>query len=211
VVPMFCSEMDGIESLQDVVVILASNRHDLIDPAILRPGRIDRKIKVARPDETASREIFNIYLTPELPFDTTELEIHGDAEKARTAMVEASLDELFAHSEENKFLEVTLRSGRQEVLYAGDLVSGAIIDSIIQRAKELAIKRAIDSGGEGGIRQQDLKDAIRAEFRENEVFPPSDAVEDWLKLIDYEPENVVRVAPVRTEEQSRQERRGKVI
>ncbi len=212
VVPMFCTEMDGIESLQDVVIILASNRHDLIDPAILRPGRIDRKIKVERPDKEACREIFNIYLTPELPFDAAALEAYdGDVEQVRTALVEASIETLFASSEENKFLEVALRSGRQEVLYASDLVSGAIVDSIVQRAKEMAIKRAIDAGGEGGIRQQDLTAAIRAEFRENEVFPPSDAVEDWLKLIDYEPENVVRVAPVRAAEKVHRERRGKVI
>ncbi len=198
VVPMFCTEMDGIESLQDVVIILASNRHDLIDPAILRPGRIDRKIKVERPDQDASKEIFGIYLNEELPVDVTEIERHGSAEAARQALIEEATAALFAHTEHNKFLEVALRSGRQESLYFGDLVSGALLDNIVQRAKESAIKRAIaEQDAEAGIRLEDLTDALNAEYRENEVFPPSDSVEDWLKLLDYDPENVVRVAPVR--------------
>ena len=212
VVPMFCSEMDGIESLQDVVLILASNRHDLIDPAILRPGRIDRKIKVRRPDLNASRDILNIYLTPELPLDPEEIERHGGSEAARETLVEEAVRSFFAHSEDTKFLEVALRSGRQDVLYYGDLVSGAIIASIVQRAKETAIKRAIATEDpEAGIRTQDLRDAILAEYRENEVFPPTDSVEDWLKLLDYDPENVVRVSPVRHEEKSTEQFPSSVI
>ena len=213
VVPMFCTEMDGIEALHDVVIILASNRHDLIDPAILRPGRIDRKIKVSRPDFDAAREIFSIYLTPELPIDSQTLAAGGDAEGARQLLVDAAMDELFGRSEEGRFLEVSLRSGRQEILYWGDLVSGAIVASIVQRAKEIAIKRAIADGDtEAGLRGEDLRQAARAEFRENEVFPPSDSVEDWLKLLDYEPENVVRVAPVRPQQEKEQERpAGRVI
>ena len=203
VVPMFCAEMDGIESLHDVVLILASNRHDLIDPAILRPGRIDRKIKVARPDHDACREIFAIYLSPELPIDREELERYGDAEKARQGLIDEGMAELFGKSEEARFLDVALRSGRQEQLYWGDLASGAIIDSMVQRAKEIAIKRAIaDQDSAAGMRGEDLRRAVRAEFRENEIFPPSDSVEDWLKLLDYEPENVVRVVPVRPQEES---------
>ena len=197
VVPMFCTEMDGIESLQDVVIILASNRHDLIDPAILRPGRIDRKIKVLRPDFEASREIFGIYLTEDLPMDPREVERYGGAEEARSALIEEAVKALFARSDETRFLEVALRSGRQENLHFGDLASGALIDSIVQRAKEAAIKRAIaESDGDAGIRFEDLANAVTAEYRENEVFPPTDSVEDWLKLLDYDPENVVRVAPV---------------
>jgi proteasome-associated ATPase len=213
VVPMFCTEMDGIESLHDVVIILASNRHDLIDPAILRPGRIDRKIKVRRPDYQASRDILGIYLTRELPIDKGEVAKHGDPEKARQALIQEGLDELYAKSEEARFLEVALRSGRTEVLYRGDLSSGAIIASVMQRAKELAIKRAIaEKDPEAGLRGEDLRRAIKAEFRENEVFPPSDSVEDWLKLLDYEPENVVRVTPVRPQaDRAGETRSGKII
>jgi len=213
VVPMFCTEMDGIESLHDVVLILASNRHDLIDPAILRPGRIDRKIKVERPNYEAARDIFGIYLKSELPIDRGEVAAHGGVEEARQALVQEGLDELFAKSEEARFLEVALKSGRADVLYRGDLTSGAIIASVVSRAKELAIKRAIAEGDpDGGIRGDDLRRAARAEYRENEVFPPSDSVEDWLKLLDYEPENVVRVTPVRPQpERARETRGGKVI
>ena len=213
VVPMFCTEMDGIESLHDVVLVLASNRHDLIDPAVLRPGRIDRKIKVARPDYEASRDILGIYLKPELPIDREEVARHGGVEAARDALIQEGLDELFAKSDEARFLEVSLRSGRQEVLYRGDLTSGAIIASVVSRAKEIAIKRAIAGGdSEGGLRGEDLRQAARAEYRENEIFPPSDSVEDWLKLLDYEPENVVRVTPVRPQPEKASETPvGKVI
>ena len=211
VVPMFCTEMDGIESLQDVVLILASNRHDLIDPAILRPGRIDRKIKVVRPDREASRAILDIYLTPELPLDPEEIERHGGSETARQALIEEAIGTLFARNEDTRFLEVALRSGRQDVLCYGDLVSGAIIDSIVQRAKETTIKRAIEGDLETGIRSSDLQDAVMAEFQENEIFPPTDSVEDWLKLLDYDPENVVRVAPVRREEKSVDQLPGSAI
>src|SRR5204863_7880703 len=144
-VPMFCSEMDGIDSLNDVVIILASNRADMIDPAILRPGRIDRKIKVNRPDKEGAREIFGIYLTGELPLQAD-----------RDALIDAAIKSLFAHRDENRFLEVHLRSGRKEILYRGNLLSGAIIASIVDRAKELAIKRSIESKKEEGISEADL-------------------------------------------------------
>lgn len=213
VVPMFCTEMDGIESLHDVVLVLASNRHDLIDPAILRPGRIDRKIKVARPNYEAARDILGIYIKAELPIDREEIKQHGGVAEARAALVQAGLEELFAKSDEARFLEVSLRSGRQEVLYRGDLTSGAIIASVVSRAKEMAIKRAIaNSDPDGGICSEDLRLAARAEYRENEVFPPSDSVEDWLKLLDYEPENVVKVMPVKPRtEMAPEPRSGKVI
>ena len=214
VVPMFCTEMDGIESLQDVVVILASNRHDLIDPAILRPGRIDRKIKVERPDHEASRAIFGIYLTEDLPIDRREIELHGSAAAAREALIDAATKALFGRGDDTKFLDVALRSGRQESLHFGDLASGALIDSIVQRAKETAIKRAIaESDPDAGICGQDIANAILCEYRENEVFPPTDSVEDWLKLLDYDPENVARVAPVSSSERRAQDASpgGKII
>jgi len=197
VVPMFCTEMDGIESLQDVVIILASNRHDLIDPAILRPGRIDRKIKVARPDHDSALDIFGLYLTEDMPLDAAAVREHGSTEAARDALIASATRELFARTDETKFLEVALRSGRTESLHFGDLASGALIDNIVQRAKEMAIKRAIADNTieQAGVSEQDLLEAVRSEYRENEIFPPTDSVEDWLKLLDYDSENVVRVQP----------------
>src|SRR6266513_3022296 len=196
-VPMFCAEMDGIDSLNDVVIILASNRADLIDPAILRPGRIDRKIKVNRPNRAGVREIYRIYLTPDLPYDGAFSKEATHIGEAVDKLVERFVDWQFARREKNKFLEVTLRSGRKETLYRSDLISGAIIASIVERAKAIAIKRAIATQQEEGIREMDLHLAFDAEYTENDIFPTTDITEDWLKLIDYDPENVVKIAPVR--------------
>ncbi len=204
VVPMFCSEMDGIESLQDVVIILTSNRPDLIDPAILRPGRIDRKIKVLRPDEDAAREILGIYLTDDLPLSEAALNAQdGNARAAVDDLVARAIAEIYAARDDTRFLEVTLRSGRKDVLTRGDLCSGAILESIVQRAKEIAIKRCIASGAEDGIGFDDLLAGIEMEYSENEIFPPTDNTEDWLKLLDYDPENVVRAAPIRPRRERR--------
>ena len=222
-VPMFCAEMDGIESLQDVVIILATNRPDLIDPAILRPGRIDRKIKVTRPDADAAKDIFRIYLTPELPIaeeallGSVSVDVDGKtappelipAEKAVEDLIAQVVDEMFRESEENRFLEVALRSGRRDILYRGHLCSGAIIESIVQRAKETALKRAIQNPEkESGISRADLLDALAAEYRESEIFPPTEATEDWLKLLDYDPANVVKVTPIKAEKQERHKASG---
>ncbi len=185
-VPMFCAEMDGMEALRNVVVILASNRADLIDPAILRPGRIDRKIRVRRPNREAGREIYSIYLNERLP-----------VAEERDRLIEAVTEAHFAESEENRFLEVGYRSGRKEYLHRGDLASGAIIAAIVERAKELAIKRSVLTGSESGITREDLLTAFEHEYRENELFPPTDITEDWLKLTDFDPENVVRLTPYR--------------
>lgn len=186
-VPMFCTEMDGLEVLQNVVVILASNRADLIDPAILRPGRIDRKIRVRRPDRPAAAEIYRIYLTTDLPLG-----------EPRDELVEKIADAHYAKSETNRFLDITYRSGKHDYLYRGDLASGAIIAAIVERAKEYAIKRSIEIHGESPLTLQDLLDALAREYRENDLFPPSDITEDWLKLTDFDPGNVVRLAPYRT-------------
>jgi proteasome-associated ATPase len=196
-VPMFCSEMDGIDSLNDVVIILASNRADLIDPAILRPGRIDRKIKVNRPDKEGTREVYRIYLTDNLPYDGVLAKEADGIGASIERLVERFVDWQFARRDENKFLEVTLRSGRKETLYRSDLISGAIIASIVERAKAIAIKRAIGTQQEEGIRETDLQLAFNAEYAENDIFPATDITEDWLKLIDYDPENVVKISPVR--------------
>jgi proteasome-associated ATPase len=245
-VPMFCSEMDGIDSLNDVVIILASNRADLIDPAILRPGRIDRKIKVDRPNKEGAREIYRIYLTNDLPYDGALAKEADNIGAAIEKLIERFVDWQFARRDENKFLEVTLRSGRKEVLYRGDLISGAIIASVVERAKGMAIKRAIASemashpersvsavegsrdetlketqrdpstslgmtGVGEGITEQDLQMSFHAEYAENDIFPPTDITEDWLKLIDYDPEYVVKIAPVRANLSPRISNPGGVI
>jgi proteasome-associated ATPase len=208
-VPMFCSEMDGIDSLNDVVIILASNRADLIDPAILRPGRIDRKIKVSRPNKEGSREIYRIYLTNDLPYDGALAKEAAHIGEAVDKLVERFVEWQFARRDENKFLEVTLRSGRKESLYRSDLLSGAIIASVVERAKAMAIKRSIANSVAGiadpgasdndvsGITEHDLQTSFQAEYAENDIFPPSDITEDWLKLVDYDADNVVKIAPVR--------------
>jgi proteasome-associated ATPase len=224
-VPMFCSEMDGIDSLNDVVIILASNRADLIDPAILRPGRIDRKIKVDRPNKEGAREIYRIYLTNDLPYDGALAKEADNIGAAIERLIERFVDWQFAKRDENKFLEVTLRSGRKEVLYRADLISGAIIASVVERAKGMAIKRAIASQrastdssvagvadpGFSGITEQDLQMSFQAEYAENDIFPPTDITEDWLKLIDYDPEYVVKIAPVRPTTAQRGANLGGVI
>ncbi|HPV83973.1 MAG TPA: AAA family ATPase [Nitrospira sp.] len=200
-VPMFCAEMDGIESLQDVVIILASNRPDLIDPAVLRPGRIDRKIKVARPTREAAVEILSVYLTPALPLDATLLEQHEHShDKARRATIEQVVDSLFSRTDQNRVLSIRLRNGQHKVLYRGDLVSGAILSAIVQRAKEKAIERAVAQAGTmagDGLRAQDLLDAVQEEYREGEMLPPDDAAEEWLKLLDHHPAQVVGVSSFR--------------
>lgn len=210
-VPMFCSEMDGIESLDDVVIILASNRADLIDPAILRPGRIDRKIKVNRPNRVGAREIYRIYLNDELPYEGVLPKEAGQIGAAVERLIERLLEKQFARREENKFLEITLRSGRKEILYRSDLLSGAIIASIVERAKAMAIKRSIATQQEEGISESDLQLAFQAEFSENDIFPPTDITEDWFKLIDFDPENVVKIAPARLTSRVPAERASGVI
>ena len=208
VVPMFCAEMDGIESLQDIVIILATNRPDLIDPAVLRPGRIDRKIKVDRPDKESASKILSIYLTQDLPISPDLLEEHGNnVASAVDDLTDQLVNEMFSRTEGNRFLEVSLQSGRRDILHRGDLCSGAIIASIVQRAKESAIKRIIQSGDEStGICLTDLLEGFHAEYTESDIFPSTDNISDWLKLIDYDPENVVKVAPTRPEKSKRKKR-----
>ncbi len=186
IVPMFCTEMDGLEPLSNVVVILASNRADLIDPAILRPGRIDRKIKVKRPDLPAAQSIYEIYLRESLPLG-----------EPRTDLAKAIAEAHYGHTPENEFLAVAYRSGRNELLYRGDMASGAIISSVVERAKSLAIKRSIETKAETQLTRADLLAALEREYVENDLFPTSDVTEDWLKLTDFDPNNVIKLGPVR--------------
>lgn len=197
-VPMFCSEMDGIESLRDVVIILASNRPDLIDPAVLRPGRIDRKIKVSRPNKEAAAQILKVYLTEDLPLDSGLVKERGGGQAhAVASLVEDIIESIFQRTADNRLLSIRLRSGQSKVLYRGDLVSGAILASIVQRAKEKAIDRTIQSGQAAGLMARDLVDSVSEEFREGEMLPPDDAAEEWLKLLDHHPEQVVGVSSFR--------------
>jgi len=186
IVPMFCTEMDGLDPLQNVVVILASNRADLIDPAILRPGRIDRKIKVNRPDEAGAKRIYEIYLRDTLPLA-----------EPKEALADVVTKAQYAQTAENQFLEVQYRSGRKDILYRGQLASGAIIAAVVDRAKSLAIKRTIETKVETQITREDLLAALKAEYAENDLFPATDVTEDWLKLTDFDPDNVIRLGPIR--------------
>jgi proteasome-associated ATPase len=185
-VPMFCTEMDGLEPLQNVVVILASNRADLIDPAILRPGRIDRKIKVNRPDQAGAQAIYEIYLRETLPLA-----------EPRADLAKAVAEAHYAEIPSNQFLEIVFRSGRKDFLHRGDLASGAIIAAVVERAKSFAIKRSIETGQETQLTRDDLLHALQREYEENDLFPPTDVTEDWLKLTDFDPENVIKLGPVR--------------
>jgi len=213
-VPMFCSEMDGIESLRDVVIILASNRPDLIDPAVLRPGRIDRKIKVSRPNRDSSAAILNVYLTDDLPLDRQWIDQHGgDRKKACADLIEHVLSAIFSRIDENRLLSIRLRSGQNKVLYRGDLISGAILASIVQRAKEQAIDRMIAASGaeQGGMTLDDLVNSVHAEFLEGEMLPPDDAADEWLKLLDHHPEQVVGVSSFRRGRQSEERLINQII
>ena len=198
VVPQFCAELDGLESLDNVVLMLTSNRPDYIDPAVLRPGRIDRKVKVVRPDKDATRQILNIYLRAELPLDPEVVAKHdGETVCAQKDLVEGVLEALWSKKKSNEFLEIALRSGKTDTLYRSDLVSGAIIESIVDRAKETAIRRTLaEPKKETGITLADLTEAMDQEFKENEIFPKSDAIEDWLQLLDLSPDNVVSIRPI---------------
>ncbi len=200
VVPQFCAEMDGLVSSENIVVMLTSNRPDYIDPAILRPERIDRRVRVKRPDRKAAREILAIYVNEDLPLAGEELAKH-DGDRARTAqsLVDATIAYIWRKDGDTEFLDVFQRNGGTERLYWKDLVSGALLSSLVERAKDFAIKRAIEAKDfeNPGITEADLKKAVTMEFKENEIFPKSDAVEDWLLLLDQAPENVVNVKPIR--------------
>jgi len=196
IVPQFLAELDGVESIRNVIVIGASNRQDLIDPAILRPGRLDVKIKIERPDRDAAVDIFGKYVTAELPIHETELRAHGgDIESALTRMIAATIDEMYSLDEANRFLEVTYASGDKEILYFKDFASGAMIESIVRRAKKLALKRYIQTG-EKGITVDDLLSAVREEFKENEDLPNTTNPDDWAKIAGKKGERIMYVKPL---------------
>jgi proteasome-associated ATPase len=174
-------------------VIGASNREDLIDPAILRPGRLDVKIKINRPDPVAAKEIFRIYISDDTPLDPEALQgVGGDRGKLIDSFIETTVDAMYAESDENRFLEVTYASGDRELLYFKDFASGAMIENIVRRAKKDAIKRQI-AGGEPGVRQSDLTDAIKQEFREQEDLPNTTNPDDWARVSGKKGERIIYV------------------
>jgi len=193
IVPQLLSELDGVEALKNVIVIGASNREDLIDPAILRPGRLDVKIKIERPNAEAARQIYQIYLHDELPLDGTELERHGgDRSALITEMVDSVVTNMYSEAEHNRFLEVTYANGDKETLHFKDFASGAMIENVVRRAKKEAIKREI-AGGTRGVRGEDLVEAIRQEFREHEDLPNTTNPDDWARISGKKGERIVYV------------------
>ncbi len=193
IVPQLLSELDGVEGLKNVMVIGASNREDLIDPAILRPGRLDVKIKIERPNDEAARQIFGIYLDPTLPYDADEVAAHGgDVHALVGNMISKVVAHMYSTEDYNKFLEVTYANGDKEVLYFKDFSSGAMIENIVRRAKKDAIKREI-AGGAEGIRTEDLITAIVQEFREHEDLPNTTNPDDWARISGKKGERIVYV------------------
>jgi proteasome-associated ATPase len=208
IVPQLLAEIDGVEGLKNVIVIGASNRQDLIDPAILRPGRLDVKIKIERPDRASAAEIFAKYLTEDIPF--AESETRGHVAAVIPAMISAAVESMYALSEENRFLEVVYANGEKEVLYFKDFASGAMIESVVRRAKKLALKRYIGRG-EKGITTDDLLTAIREEFKENEDLPNTTHPDDWAKIAGKKGERIVSVKPLIGEPPSQKRSVEKIV
>jgi proteasome-associated ATPase len=193
IVPQLLSELDGVETLKNVIVIGASNREDLIDPAILRPGRLDVKIKIERPNAAQAMDVMGKYLHPSVPIHPDEVERYGgDVQLACRRMIEKTVERMYADSDENRFLEVTYASGDKEILYFKDFNSGAMIENIVRRAKKDAIKRFL-STGEKGIKTEDLLHAIRDEFKENEDLPNTTNPDDWARISGKKGERIVYV------------------
>ncbi|MCD6507530.1 proteasome ATPase [Candidatus Poribacteria bacterium] len=208
IVPQFLAEIDGVEGVRNVIVIGASNRQDLLDPAILRPGRLDIKIKIDRPDEEGAKDIFSKYLKPDLPIAQSEIEAAGgDINAAIRSMIERAVEIMYAETDENKFLEVTYAHGEREILYFKDFVSGAMIANIVSRAKKHALKRYIQGEEEKGIRFEDIEKAIREEFKENEDLPNTANPDDWAKISGRKSERIVSVRTLFDKEEKKKDYR----
>ena len=192
IVPQLLAEIDGVESLRDVIVIGATNREDLIDPAILRPGRLDVKIKIERPDVDGASQIFERYLHRDLPLDQDEIRSNGggDRDKALAIMIETTVSNMYRIDDDNRFLEVTYQGGDKEILYFKDFASGAMIENIVRRAKKLAVKREIAGKGRG-LRTDDLLASIREEYHENEDLPNTTNPDDWARISGKKGERIV--------------------
>lgn len=201
IVPQLLSEIDGVEGLENVIVIGASNREDMIDPAILRPGRLDVKIKIERPDAEAAKDIFSKYLTSNLPLHSDDVAEHGGSlEAACDAMIQSVVEQMYAESEENRFLEVTYANGDKEVLYFKDFNSGAMIENIVGRAKKMAIKAFLDQN-QKGLRVSHLLAACVDEFKENEDLPNTTNPDDWARISGKKGERIVYIRTLVTGKQ----------
>jgi proteasome-associated ATPase len=193
IVPQLLSEIDGVEGLENVIVIGASNREDMIDPAILRPGRLDVKIKIERPDAQGAKDIFSKYLLPGLPIHADDLaEFGGDMKATFDAMIQNTVERMYEETDENRFLEVTYANGDKEVLYFRDFNSGAMIQNIVDRAKKSAIKSVLETE-QPGLRVQHLLDAIVDEFAENEDLPNTTNPDDWARISGKKGERIVYI------------------
>jgi len=211
IVPQLLAEIDGVEHLKNVIVIGASNRQDLIDPAILRPGRLDVKIKIERPDKDAAVDIFNKYMTTDLPIHESETAVPGgDMQATLDRMIAGTVEEMYRLDDENRFLEVTYANGDKEVLYFKDFSSGAMIESIVRRAKKLALKRYIRTSAKG-ITLADMLNAVREEFKENEDLPNTTNPDDWAKIAGKKGERIVYVKPLMGETKEKQRAVERVI
>ena len=196
IVPQLLSEIDGVERLENVIVIGASNREDMIDPAILRPGRLDVKIKIQRPDAEGARDIFTKYLTPNLPLHPADLaENGGSPELCVEAMIQRTVERMYSETDENQFLEVTYANGDKEILYFKDFNSGAMIQNIVDRAKKTAIKDFLDTG-QRGIRVEHLMTACVDEFKENEDLPNTTNPDDWARISGKKGERIVYIRTI---------------
>ncbi len=201
IVPQLLSEIDGVEALENVLVIGASNREDMIDPAILRPGRLDVKIKIERPDAESARDIFSKYLVPDLPLHAEDLaEFAGDREACVAGMIQATVERMYTETEENRFLEVTYANGDKEVLYFKDFNSGAMIQNIVDRAKKMAIKDLLDID-QRGIRVTHMLQACVDEFKENEDLPNTTNPDDWARISGKKGERIVFIRTLITGKQ----------
>jgi proteasome-associated ATPase len=193
IVPQLLSEIDGVEGLENVIVIGASNREDMIDPAILRPGRLDVKIKIDRPDAEQAKDIFSKYVLTALPLHPDDLKEHGSSpQECVDAMIQRTVERMYTESEENRFLEVTYANGDKEVLYFKDFNSGAMIENIVARAKKMAIKEFLDTG-QKGIRVSHLLAACVDEFSENEDLPNTTNPDDWARISGKKGERIVYI------------------
>ncbi|MGO9079334.1 MAG: proteasome ATPase [Streptosporangiaceae bacterium] len=193
IVPQLLSEIDGVEGLENVIVIGASNREDMIDPAILRPGRLDVKIKIERPDAEAARDIFSKYLVTDLPLHPDDLAEHGGSAGSTVAeMIQRTVERMYSESEENRFLEVTYANGDKEVLYFKDFNSGAMIQNIVDRAKKMAIKEFLETARKG-LRMAHLLAACVDEFSENEDLPNTTNPDDWARISGKKGERIVYI------------------
>ena len=196
IVPQLLAEIDGVERLENVIVIGASNREDMIDPAILRPGRLDVKIKIQRPDAEAARDIFTKYLTVDLPLHPDDVAEHGGSPRACVeAMITATVERMYTETEDNQFLEVTYAGGDKEILYFKDFNSGAMIQNVVDRAKKMAIKDLLTSG-QRGLRVDHLLAACVDEFKENEDLPNTTNPDDWARISGKKGERIVYIRTI---------------